>query len=163
MDALRGLVAGVSGGLVGSLCMNLYQSLTQGNGGGSSDHAGGQASQEQHEDPATVEAAEALVGRELRSGEKKVADPVMHYGFGAFTGAAYGMAAEYAPGVAAGAGLPFGAAVWVAADEVAVPAMGFAKPAWEQPLSTHASSLAAHFVYGAAAELTRRLVVRLWR
>ncbi|HWR50742.1 MAG TPA: DUF1440 domain-containing protein [Bryobacteraceae bacterium] len=165
----RGLIAGSCGGLAGAWCMNQFQSawsrvskaVRSQKDEQSSEFAGGQSSQRQS-DPATVQAAARLVhgvfGRDLTPKEKKVADPVMHYSFGTVTGAAYGIAAEVVPEAAAGAGLPFGAAVWLGADEIAVPALGLSKPAWESPLSTHVYALASHFVYGLTAELTRRSV-----
>ena len=84
----------------------------------------------------------------------------MHYAFGASTGAVYGAMAELAPGVTAGSGLMFGAAVWVVADEAIVPALGLSKPPTEYPLSVHAYALSAHLVYGLTAEITRRAVRR---
>ena len=51
---------------------------------------------------------------------------MVHYAFGAFTGAFYGALSELEPGAAGGAGVPFGAAVWLIADEMGVPLAGFA-------------------------------------
>ena len=56
---------------------------------------------------------------------------------------------------------PFGTAVWLGADEVAVPAFGLAGPPWEHPASVHARALTAHLVYGVATEGVRRLVRRI--
>jgi hypothetical protein len=114
---------------------------------------------------ATVRAADrlsrGLFHHELSKKEKKVAGPAMHYGFGALTGVAYGVLAELAPGVTRGAGAPFGTAVWLGADEVAVPAFRLAGPPWEHPAPVHARALAAHLVYGLTAEGVRRLVRRV--
>lgn len=166
----RGLVAGAAAGAVGSLCMSGYQhlsnKLTGQDGGGrhSSRAAGGQASQRQPV-PGTVRAADLLarrlLRRPLRSDERPPADSLVHFAFGVVTGAAYGAAAEFAPALGFAAGVPFGAAVWLAADEIAVPAMGLAKPAWRNPPRTHAHALAAHVLYGLGAELTRRALLRL--
>lgn len=41
--------------------------------------------------------------------EKRVAGPSVHYALGASMGGIYGVAAELAPSVRAGAGVPFGA------------------------------------------------------
>lgn len=76
----------------------------------------------------------------------------------ALTGAMYGAMSELWPEAAVGAGLPFGAAVWLAADEIAVPALGLSKPATEYPLSKHAYALASHLVYGVTTEVVRRVV-----
>jgi uncharacterized membrane protein YagU involved in acid resistance len=63
-----------------------------------------------------------------------------------------------APSTTAAWGLPFGAAVWLGADEVAVPAFGLSKAPMEYPASTHASALAAHLVYGLTVDVVRRAV-----
>jgi putative membrane protein len=114
---------------------------------------------------ATVRAAAAisrgLLGHELSEKEEKIAGPVMHYAFGALTGGVYGALAEVAPAVTRGAGAPFGLAVWLAADEITIPALRLAKPPWEHPPMVHARALAAHLVYGTAAEGFRRALRRI--
>jgi putative membrane protein len=70
----------------------------------------------------------------------------------------YGAAAELAPEVARGAGLPFGAAFWLVADETALPLLGLSKGPTAYPVSTHVYALASHFVYGLTAELVRSTV-----
>jgi len=52
---------------------------------------------------------------------KKKGGTVVHYAFGAVMGAVYGAAAEVAPPVKSLAGLPYGAALFVGADEIALP------------------------------------------
>ena len=61
--------------------------------------------------------------------------------------------------LAAAAGLPFGAAVWIVADEIGVPLAGLSKPPTEYPLRDHASAFAAHLVFGVTTEGVRRLVL----
>jgi putative membrane protein len=102
--------------------------------------------------------SENVFGHELDKGEKETAGAVVHYAFGAAMGGVYGIAAEVAPEVSAGLGVPFGAVFWMAADEVTVPLLGLAKPPTEYPLSTHVYALAAHLVYGLTAETVRRAV-----
>ena len=74
------------------------------------------------------------------------------YATGTTSGAVYGVAAELAP-EAAGAGLPFGTAVWLVVDEAAVPLLVWRKE--RVPLSTHVYALASHFVYGFSTEVVR--------
>ena len=57
-----------------------------------------------------------------------------------------------------GEGLPFGAAVWVIADEGVVPALGLSRKSTDYPASIHAYSFASHLVYGLTTELVRRAV-----
>jgi len=141
----KGAVAGVVGGLVASWMMNRFQGQSQ------------QPSEDEDATTKTADAiAEATLDRKLSKSERQAAAPIVHYGFGSTMGALYGAVAEVAPGAAAGWGVPFGTAVWLGADEIAVPLLGFADGPGEYPLSTHASALAAHLVYGVTADLVRR-------
>ena len=111
---------------------------------------------------ATVKAAsavsEGIFDHKLTKSEKKWAGPAVHYAFGTSVGGLYGAVAEVAPEVTAVAGLPFGAAFWLVADETAVPLLGLSKAPTEYPPSVHAYALASHFVYGLTTELVRRAV-----
>ena len=145
----RGLAAGIAGGLVASLAMDLFQKVwsavlpppkTDG-------------------EPSTVRAAEAIsgsIGATIDKSEKPVAGQVVHYAFGAVLGGAYGLIAEYAPRVTTGFGTVFGAANALLFDEGAVPAAGLSKPPTEFPPATHAYSLASHLLFGATTEGVRR-------
>ena len=66
------------------------------------------------------------------------------------------MSIQKTPAVQSCFGTLFGSALWLAADEIAVPAFGLAKPPREHPASTHITSWASHLVYGLTAELVRR-------
>lgn len=172
----KGMAAGLAAGLVATWAMTKFQNLTAKLGGKSeqdeprdpqhSAHRGTEESARQGEDDATVKAAsaisEGLFHHELTQREKEVAGPAMHYGFGVLTGALYGALAELSPAITRGAGLPFGTAVWLGADEVAVPAFKLAGPPWEHPAPVHARALAAHLVYGLTAEMVRRPLRRLF-
>lgn len=170
----KGMVAGLAGGLVASWTMNQFQAAwtrlaensEKPHGAQSLQPAqgstGDQGQDAKEQDDATVVAAKAIsegvFGHELQESEKKPAGAAVHYAFGTASGGLYGALAEVAPQVTAAAGLPFGAAFWLVADEVSVPLLGLSKGPTEYPLSTHAYSLASHLVYGATAELSRRAV-----
>ena len=175
-DLVKGTVAGLVGGLVASWTMNQFQAAwtkaTEGfqkphgaqslqpsdnpNSGPSSDQ------NKEDQDDATVKAAKAIsegvFGHKLQEREKKPAGAAVHYAFGTATGGLYGAAAEIAPQVTTGLGLPFGAAFWMVADEGAVPLLGLSKGPTEYPISTHVYALSSHLVYGLTAEVTRRAV-----
>ena len=108
---------------------------------------------------ATVKTAAAIseevLDRPLRQEEKKPAGIAVHYIFGAAMGGMYGMAAEHWDEARTGGGTLFGTALWLAADEIAVPAFKLAPPPQETPLPKHATYWAAHAVYGATTELVR--------
>jgi hypothetical protein len=176
------MVAGAAGGLVASWVMNQFQALLSRMTHGVERPHGAQSLQQgsprhgvarelrergrdREADNAAVRTAvvvsERLFGLELADREKKeIAGAFVHYAFGVATGGVYGAIAELKPATTAGAGLPFGAAVWVIADEIIVPALGLSKPPTKYPLSTHAYSIASHLVYGLTTEIVRREVRR---
>lgn len=160
----KGIAAGLLGGLVATWTMNQFQALLSSASEKDQSDEDKKKSESQGDD-ATVRAASAVseefFDHSLTKREKKLAGQAVHFAFGATVGGAYGLAAELAPPVSAGAGLPFGAALWLAADEIAVPALGLSKPPAEHPLSTHVSALAAHCVYGLTTEIVRRGTRRL--
>jgi putative membrane protein len=180
-DLLKGLAAGVAGGIAASWVMNQFQStwskLTDGverpHGAqslqdGSPDHGVARELEERgsndDNDNAAVRAGTAVAefgfDTKLTRPEKENAGAVAHYAMGAASGAIYGVAAELTPAATAGVGIPFGAAVWVIADEGLVPALGLSKSSTEYPLSIHAYALASHLVFGLSTEVVRRTVRR---
>jgi hypothetical protein len=58
-------------------------------------------------------------------------------------------------------GVPFGLAVWLLADELALPVLGLSQPPTRQDCVTHTYALASHCIYGLTTEGMRRLV-RQW-
>ena len=133
----KGLVAGLAGGLVASWTMNQFQAAWTRMAGNSEKPHGAQSMQPsdgskgdqeldaKEQDDATVETAKVIsrqvFGHELQESEKKPAGAVVHYAFGTVTGGLYGALAEVTPQVTSAAGLPFGAAFWLLADEISVP------------------------------------------
>ena len=181
-DPLKGMIAGAAGGLVASWVMNQFQALLSRMTHGVERPHGAQSLQpgsprhgvarelqkrglDREADTAAVRtavvASDRLFGLELAEIEKReIAGAVVHYAFGVATGGLYGAVAELKPSTTTGAGLPFGAAVWLIADEIIVPALGLSKSPTKYPLSTHAYSIASHLVYGLTTEIVRREVRR---
>ena len=171
-NVLKGVVAGLAAGLVASWTMNQFQAAWAKLAGASEKphgaqsmqpsegSTGDQAQDTNNPDDATVKAAEAIsehvFGHELQENEKRPAGAAVHYFFGIATGGLYGALAEISPQVTTGAGLPFGAVFWLAADEVTVPLLGLSKGPTEYPLSTHAYAFASHLLYGVTTEFSRR-------
>ena len=175
----KGLAAGVAGGLVASAVMNQFQAIWSKLMRGEENSHGAQSLQkdlpdhglslelqkrgsDDPEDNAAVRTgnavSELVFNHRLSKSERQTAGTVSHYVMGAASGAIYGAAAEVLPITAVGEGIPFGAAVWVIADEAVVPALGLSKSATEYPLSTHVYALASHLVYGFTTEIVRRNV-----
>jgi putative membrane protein len=163
-DVLKGLAAGLLGGLVASWTMNRFQDVWMKLAGspssGAESQQQAQKKSDEEQDDATVKTAsaisEGIFDHKLTKSEKKIAGPAVHYAFGTSVGGLYGATAELAPEVARGAGLPFGAAFWLVADETALPLLGLSKGPTAYPVSTHVYALASHFVYGLTAEVVRR-------
>jgi uncharacterized membrane protein YagU involved in acid resistance len=151
---VKGAIAGFVGGLVASFAMNQFQYLLI------ALSESDKKSDGEEQEPANVVAAEkvseGVFDHRLTKSEKEPAGEAVHYAMGATSGMLYGAAAEIFPETTVGAGLPFGTAVWVVADDVIVPALGLSKPVTEYPLSTHVYALASHLVYGVTTDLVRR-------
>jgi putative membrane protein len=160
---VKGAVAGLVGGLVASWVMSEFQQVWSKAGEALSGQNGKSQKKSQGED-ATVKTAEAIaepvLGRPLNKDEKKSAGPIVHYAFGGLMGAAYGAANEVMPVSRKWFGLPYGAALFVGADEVAVPAFGLSGPPQDAPASSHLYGLVSHLVYAASLETVRRNVRR---
>ena len=162
-----GAAAGALGGIAGSWMMVRFNHVVGGSDedGGSHPHRRREASPNDtdgtiSDEPASSQvasaASEALLGRPLDESQRQQTGPLFHYAFGAIAGAIYGAAAEWQPRTAAAAGAPFGAAVWLAADEIGLPAAGLARHPASYPLSRHASAFGSHIVFGLTVEAVRR-------
>lgn len=163
------VVSGLIGGLVASYAMEHFQRalgrLSPEIGG--APGGGGQQYRQPESQPATYTAADvvarATTGHDVPSEYKPAAGAAMHYAFGGAVGAIYGAAAARTPDVTAWAGVPFGATVWLIADEMGMPAVGLSTPPTAHPLKDHATSLASHLLFGAATEVVRRSLVATLR
>lgn len=163
---VKHVVAGAVGGLVASWAMEQFQAALgriHPDMGGASG-GGGQQHRQPQSEPATYKAADVLAqaatGEKVPNAYKPAAGSVVHYAFGGAVGAIYGAAASQNDQVATWGGVPFGATVWLIADEMGVPLSGLSKSPTAYPLTSHASAFATHLVYGATTEAVRRLLVR---
>lgn len=172
-NPLLGAVAGAVGGLVASWVMVRFNHLIAPDSGTTDKpgdpHAHRRVSARPNDtdgtipdEPGSMQAAaaiaEPLLGRPLTVPEKEVGGPIMHYLFGAAVGALYGAAAETDRSMTRAAGIPYGVAVWLIADEIGMHAAGFATKPADYPVSRHAATLATHIVFGISVETVRRLM-----
>ena len=171
MGIVRGAVAGMVGGVVGSTAMVVFNRLLAETGFGRQDL--GARKQHRHvegkpnttdgtiaDEPASEKAAsyvaEAVTTTPLDDHGKKIGGSLAHHAFGAMTGAFYGAVVSRVPQFAAGAGAPYGALVWLTAAEIGMPLTGLAKKPWAYRRERHAASFATHLVFGLILEATRR-------
>ena len=162
---VKGFVAGAIGGLIGTWAMNDAQrAWTRAVGDPPPESAAGKhdardwQERQEHQNSnelAAQAAAGYLIGRRLTREELRIAAPVVHYSFGAVVGALYGAFVERRQ---RGSGAWLGTTLWLAADVVAMPALGLSQPTTRRPIEMHMQSLAAHLVYGAMTESVRRSV-----
>jgi putative membrane protein len=165
-DLWKGMLAGMAGGLVASWTMNQFQAgvkkISEASQQGQASEQGQNSGQQDEADDATMKTADMIsqvvAHQRLTKEQKKKAGPIVHYAFGTLMGAAYGTASEMDSRVGYGAGVPFGTALWIGADELAVPALGLAGSPKDQPVSSHAQYFAAHVVYGVTTEMVRLAV-----
>jgi putative membrane protein len=176
-DVIKGLAAGMVAGLVGAAVMNQVQkslgkmitSDERSHGAqslqtGAPGHGAGAILEREGVEDESDDSTERLVqtaavgvtGSALDRKSKEAAGTGVHYAFGLSAGAAYGLAAEMMPMSTVGAGMPYGAAIWLLADEIAVPALGLSKSAPEYSAPVHLVSFASHLVFGLTTELVRR-------
>lgn len=162
---VRGVLAGVAGGLVAAWVMNVW---SEGPGAALSKkletpEEQKQISEQSDGEDATMKAADAIVsavegGQHLTHEQRETGGPIVHYAFAALMGGVYGGLAEYSSLVRSGFGTTFGTALFAGGDLVAVPALHLSKPLSAYPVSSYANPLTAHLVYGLTTELVRRLV-----
>ena len=162
---VRGVLAGVAGGLAASWVMNEFSTLFGEKISKAVESPEQQrliAEQSDGED-ATMKAADKVVetvtrGRHLTHEQREVGGPIVHYSFGALMGGVYGAMAEYGEWPRAGFGTTFGGVLFATADLLGVPAAKLGPWATEQPPGALLTPLTAHLVYGATTELVRGLV-----
>ena len=161
-DVIKGIEAGIAGGLLASFLMEQFQALWSGIAAQITNKANKTSSA--GEEPATVKAANAISlrtwGRPLSKAGQPIAAEAVHYAVGGVSGGIHGGLAEMIPTLKVGEGLGFGAGLWLTADEVTVPALKLSKLPTAFPISTHVYALASHLVYGWLTEQVRRTVRR---
>jgi len=87
---------------------------------------------------------------------------VVHYTFGALSGAAYGALAEAFPAATAGAGTVAGAGIYAASHGSALPLLQIQEPPWRLPRAAFTWEFTSHLLFGLALELGRRSAWRIF-
>jgi hypothetical protein len=167
-NAAKGALAGALGGAIGSLAMSEFQGWwSRAVNGREPQSAAGRHDSRDWQEKNEGQNANEIVGDRLAIAalrraptreERAVAAAAMHYAFGAAMGAAYGVLVERRQGTPPLAGAAWGTAVYVVADEIAMPLLGLARSDADYPVESHLQSWAAHLVYGLATESTHRVI-----
>ena len=158
--AVASVVGGLVGGLLGAGVMSAGHALV------TAKEVTPPSTQTKEEDATLKVAArvsELVRHRPLAESEKPLAGHLAHYGFGAAMGVLYGLAAVVTPVVTIGAGAGFGAAVWLGAHAIVVPALGLARSPLREPPGKEALEFVLHLAYGVTLGLVHRAAVRTSR
>lgn len=142
----KGLVAGLVAGIVATAAKSVMEMVYP---------------PRVHGEPEPAEVlVEKIAGESLTEEAKARAGKMVHWGFGAAVGAAYGALAEYYPAATAKEGATFGLALMTMTEETALPAMGVAEAAEEHTPRERTSEATSYLVYGLVAERVRSMVRR---
>ena len=141
---VKGLIAGVAGGLVATAAKSLAEKVYP---------------PRVHGEPEPPEmAAEKIAGHPLDEDTKEMAAETIHWVFGAAAGGFYGVLAELYPQITARSGATFGLTLMSLTHEGALPALGLSEPAEEQSFREHSSEATTHIIYGVVTEKVRGVV-----
>lgn len=102
----------------------------------------------------------AFAGIPLSKAQREKGGTLVHYGYGMFWGAVFGVLHPRVkiPGILHG--LVFGTALALLSEAVILPAFKLAPPPQRYPVDTHLAGWAAHLLYGASAERSFSLMKR---
>jgi uncharacterized membrane protein YagU involved in acid resistance len=153
------MLAGAVAGLIGSFAMTRFHVALSGRGLTDAEEPQSNKPVDGRDDAAMKTAdlvAQSTAGRPLSpTAKKEVGGPAAHYAFGLAAGALFGALRELMPCSSIARGGPYGAAVWVAADQLALPLAGLSPwPLKAYPPSVNLQHLTAHLVYGWATAAT---------
>lgn len=171
-SAWKGLLGGLAGGLAATVVMTQFQNvwseaakLKSSKKGTSSDNSNNHGEEKESAPEKTASKLAELAGKALPQESKKNAGSLVHYGFGTVVGALYGLGMEMTNGRRKTRrmlpGVLFGAGLFLAADELALPALDLSGKPSETPLETHLYGLVSHLVYGLALERARKTARKL--
>ena len=162
---VRGVLAGIAGGLVASWVMNEFSATLGEKISKAVETPAEQRLLEMESDgeDSTMKAADKIVetvtgGQHLTHEQREIGGPIVHYSMGAVMGGIYGGLAEYSSAARSGFGTTFGGLLFATADLFGVPAAKLGPWPNQYPVSSLANPLGAHLVYGATTELVRRIV-----
>ncbi len=172
-DPARGFAAGCASGLVATAVLTAFQQATVAAAKGYQHRAAaadpmaglaaadprsaasGPIRQSEAVNTAMARSATAvgrLFGVDLTRRTTPLVGMAIHFAFGTLVGGLYGWLAEVWPTVTLAGGTAFGTALWLGADELAVPALGLMNPPTRNPPPMHAAAWSVHLVYGAVLE-----------
>lgn len=101
-------------------------------------------------------ASVSVTGAPMHQSLKSLAEPAVHFGFGAITAGVYVVVSERVPILRAGCGSLFGVLFWLGLHEIALPLAGFSPSPAIMSLWEQGNELVSHVAYGMTVEVVRR-------
>lgn len=173
------VLAGLAGGLAGGATMNLFSRMVsaatsghEARGAAPGVDRSGRGVQPPQAAGLAEDDAPTRVGRtahRLAAGiepSRRVGlrlGTAAHYAFSASLGVAYALAVRRFPALRTCGGVAYGAAVWLVADEMVMPALGLSRSPQRLTPGIHAYALAGHLIYGATLDAASRELTRTRR
>lgn len=160
----KGAVAGLAGGLVGTVVKSQVEPVLQDLGErlfppshAEKEHPGADVQGHPDRMPPSKLAQEATdeAGVTLSRDEKLEAQDAIHWAFGTAAGVAYGVLAEVAD-AEVGFGLPASVALFTGTHGTTLPALGLQADVDQLPRAWWVWELGSHLVYGVTVDLVRR-------
>ncbi|WP_426751095.1 DUF1440 domain-containing protein [Myxococcus sp. Y35] len=152
---LRDTAMGAAAGLLGTLAMTSVTSKLPSLISRLLEEESSGGAQESSTEKVARKALSPL-GVRVEGQRKKRLGNLVHLTYGTMWGAIYGALWSRTPLLGKLWGLGFGTVLFLAGDEVAVPALKLSPPPNKTPASSHLGALAAHWVYGATTETAFR-------
>ena len=160
----KGLFIGAISGLTGTIFMTQFQNLWN---KVSEEMQHPKPEKKEEKEDSTMKAAGKIaqeMGHPLSRKQQKEAGHWVHYAFGTSVGAVFGLAAETVPDTVRAihpllTGAAYGAAVFLAAHEVAVPLLKLSSNPLKEPISNQIAEFASHLIYGVGTVLTHDALI----
>jgi len=102
----------------------------------------------------------AATGDPISESLKALAEPSVHFIFGAVTAAVYAAVSQKFPALRAGCGALFGFLFWLGAHEIGLPLAGFSPSPAEMSWWEQGNELVTHVIYGVVVESVLRGLAR---
>lgn len=155
MKVIHRFAYGALAGLAGAAAMHAFRIAWEAATGSKAEHGIFGFDEEADVNSSRMLCRLLLNERISRSTAQKVGLS-LHYLYGALIGGVYAGAAPRLPGMTCGSGSGFGAALWLAGDEIPISLSGISDPG-SKSMASHAAALSAHLLYGVVLEQIRSL------
>jgi putative membrane protein len=151
-DALYGAIGGVAGTLVIGKVMSAFTKA--------------QSKEDQNLEKALVQEeptqrlarrmSKKIVGKSLTRDQKAALGQAIHWGYGIFWGAVYGVLRRRSHAASLAGGLPFGVGFAMFGNTLMLPLMKLTPPAHKFPLSSQVRGIVSHYAYAATVDCVAR-------